>query len=137
MDWALPTIAVVLLGYAAVSRRLEGTPVTAAMVFTGAGLLAGTKVTGLIDLEHSRETVKLLAEATLAVVLFADAARIDLRTLWRERGVPTRLLAIGLPLTIGAGSSSPSSCSARWNGPRPCSSRSFSHRRTPRWARPS
>lgn len=102
MDWALPTIAVVVLGYAAVSRRLEGTPITAAMVFTGAGLLAGKKVTGLVDLEHSRETVKLLAEATLALVLFSDAARIDLRTLWRERGIPTRLLAIGLPLTIGA-----------------------------------
>jgi NhaP-type Na+/H+ or K+/H+ antiporter len=103
VDWALPTIAVVLLGYAAVSRRLEGTPITAAMVFTGAGLLAGTKVTGPVDLEHNRETVKLLAEATLAVVLFGDAARIDLRALLRERGLPTRLLAVGLPLTIAAG----------------------------------
>jgi len=103
VDWALPTIAVVLLGYAAVSRRLEGTPITAAMVFTGAGLLAGTKVTGLVDLEHNRETIKLLAEATLAVVLFGDAARIDLRALLRERGLPTRLLAIGLPLTIATG----------------------------------
>lgn len=103
MEWALPTIAVVLLGYAAVSRRLEGTPVTAAMVFTGAGLLAGGKAAGLLDPEPSGETVKLLAEATLAVVLFSDAARIDLRALRRERGVPTRLLAIGLPLTIATG----------------------------------
>jgi NhaP-type Na+/H+ or K+/H+ antiporter len=103
MEWALPAIAVVLLAYAAVSRKLDGTPVTAAMVFTGAGLIAGGKAAGLVDPEPSGEAVKLLAEATLAAVLFGDAARVDLRTLWRERGVPTRLLGIGLPLTIAAG----------------------------------
>jgi NhaP-type Na+/H+ or K+/H+ antiporter len=47
--------------------------------------------------------VRALAEATLAVVLFTDASRIDLHALRREYGVPTRLLAVGLPLTIVAG----------------------------------
>jgi NhaP-type Na+/H+ or K+/H+ antiporter len=103
VEWALPTIAVVVLAYAAVSRRLEGTSITAPMVFTAAGLLAGGKAAGLVDLETSGETVKLLAEATLAVVLFGDAARIDLRSLWQERRIPDRLLGIGLPLTILAG----------------------------------
>src|SRR5207244_4900917 len=46
---------------------------------------------------------KVLAEATLALVLFADASRIDLRTLRREYAVPARLLGLGLPLTIVAG----------------------------------
>ena len=73
------------------------------MVFTGAGLLLGPKVFGVVDPAPSGETVKLLAEATLAVVLFGDAARIDLKTLREEIGVPARLLGIGLPLTIGAG----------------------------------
>ena len=99
----MPTIAVVVLAYAAVSRRLEGTIVTAPLVFTGAGLLAGSKAAGLADLDSSGETVKLLAESTLAVVLFGDAARIDLRALWQERRIPDRLLGIGLPLTIAAG----------------------------------
>jgi sodium/hydrogen antiporter len=103
MEWALPAIAVVLLAYAAVSRRLDGTAVTAGIVFTGAGLLVGGKVAGLVEPDASGETVKLLAETTLALVLFGDAARVDLRTLWQERGVPTRLLAVGLPLTIAAG----------------------------------
>jgi sodium/hydrogen antiporter len=103
VSWFLPTIAVVVLAYAAVSRRLEGTPITAPMVFTGAGLLAGASVTGLIDVEPSGEKVKLLAESTLAIVLFGDASRIDLRVLWKERRVPDRLLGIGLPLTIVAG----------------------------------
>jgi len=103
MEWFLPTIALVVLAYAAVSRRFEGTPLTAPMVFTGAGLLAGESVTGLVDPEPSGETVRLLAEATLAIVLFGDAARIELRALWQERRVPDRLLGIGLPLTIVAG----------------------------------
>jgi sodium/hydrogen antiporter len=47
--------------------------------------------------------VRALAEATLALVLFSDASRIDLGELRREFSVPTRLLAIGLPLTIALG----------------------------------
>ena len=103
MDWALPTIFVVILGFAALSRRLDGTSVTAPMLFTGAGLAVGAKAAGLVDFEQSGRTVKLLAEATLAVVLFADASRVDLRTLREEYRVPARLLGIGLPLTLAAG----------------------------------
>ena len=58
---------------------------------------------GEIDVEASSETVRTLAEATLALVLFCDASSIDLRELRREAGVPVRLLGIGLPLTIGLG----------------------------------
>lgn len=103
MSWALPTIALVVLAYAAVSGRLAGTSVTAAMVFTAAGLLVGVDALGIVQLHTDGETVKLLAEATLAVVLFGDAARIDLRALRGEYGIPARLLGIGLPLTIAAG----------------------------------
>ncbi len=103
MDWALTIVALALLGVAAISRRLPGTPVTAAMLFVAAGLLAGPKVLGGIDLESSSSTVRALAEATLALVLFCDASRIDLRQLRRQIGVPLRLLGIGLPLTIAIG----------------------------------
>ena len=44
-----------------------------------------------------------MAEATLALVLFCDASRIDLKHLRRSVGVPARLLGIGLPLTIALG----------------------------------
>jgi NhaP-type Na+/H+ or K+/H+ antiporter len=103
MEWALPAIAVVVLAFAGVSRRLDGTSITAPMVFAGAGLLFGAKVAGLIDARPGGESVKLLASATLAVVLFGDAARIDFRALREEYRVPARLLGIGLPLTIVAG----------------------------------
>ena len=58
---------------------------------------------GLLDLRLESEQVKLLAEVTLTLVLFADASRISLRALRREFAVPLRLLGIGLPLTIVAG----------------------------------
>jgi NhaP-type Na+/H+ or K+/H+ antiporter len=103
VHWQLAIVAVVLLAFAAVSARLEGTPVTAPMVFTAAGLLFGVEALGLVDPSATGLEVKVLAEATLAVVLFSDASRIDLRALRGELGIPARLLGIGLPLTIGAG----------------------------------
>ncbi len=103
MTWALPIFALALLGYAAVSGRLAGSPVTAAMVFTAVGLLVGDEALGLVDPAASGEAVKLLAEATLALVLFGDASRIDLAALREEVSVPARLLGLGLPLTLLAG----------------------------------
>jgi NhaP-type Na+/H+ or K+/H+ antiporter len=100
--WELATIAFVLLAFSAVSRRLERSVVTSAIFFTSAGLLAGP-VLGLIDLRIGGEPVKLLAEATLTLVLFADASRISLPALRSEFAVPLRLLGVGLPLTIVAG----------------------------------
>jgi NhaP-type Na+/H+ or K+/H+ antiporter len=102
MTWALATIAALLIGYATVSRRLERLNVSGAMFFTTTGLLVGP-VLGLLDLEVHGEQVKLLAEITLTLVLFADASRISLPALHHEFAVPLRLLGIGLPLTILAG----------------------------------
>ncbi len=84
MNWALPTIAVALLAYAAVSGRLVGTPITGPMLFTAFGLLVGVDTLGLVDPAVSGQAVRLLAEATLALVLFGDASRIDLKALRDE-----------------------------------------------------
>ena len=88
MDWSLAIVALTLLGVAAVSGRLSGTPVTPAMLFVVVGLLVGPKVLGEIDVDSSSSAVRTLAEATLALVLFCDASRIDLGQLRREVGVP-------------------------------------------------
>ena len=103
MTWALPAIAGILLVFAAISGRVAGTSVTAPMVFTVGGLVLGAQAAGLIDVEATSETVKLLAEVTLALVLFSDAARVDPTALRAEISLPARLLGIGLPLTIAAG----------------------------------
>ncbi len=102
MTWALATTAVLLLAYATVSGQLARLNVSGAMFFTTAGLLVGP-ILGLVDLHVGSEQVKLLAEITLTLVLFSDASRIALKALRREFAVPLRLLGIGLPLTIVAG----------------------------------
>jgi NhaP-type Na+/H+ or K+/H+ antiporter len=103
MKWELPIVAGALLAVAGVSRRLIDTPFTTAMAFALIGLLVGPFVLGEVTVSSTSETVRTLAEATLAVVLFSDASRIKLRVLRQEYAVPLRLLAIGLPLTIAIG----------------------------------
>ena len=103
MKWELASIAGALLLVAGVSRRLTDTPFTPAMAFVLIGLLLGPLVIGDVTVAPATGTVRTLAEATLAVVLFGDASRIKLRLLRREYSVPLRLLGIGLPLTIVAG----------------------------------
>ena len=102
-EWALPTIAVLLIGYGALSGRLQVTVITQAMVFVAFGLLVGNRVLDLVGVDTANQDVRLLAEATLALVLFTDAARVKLGTLRREAALPARLLGLGLPLTIVAG----------------------------------
>jgi sodium/hydrogen antiporter len=104
---ALGLIACALFAYALISRRVEGTAVTGPMLFVTAGLACGW--TGLVEFGSAahgegaaREVVFLVAELALVLLLFTDAARIDPRTL-RGNPLPARLLAIGLPLTVGLG----------------------------------
>ena len=103
MEWALAIVALALLGVASISRRLSGSPITPTILFVAIGLLVGPRVLDGVDLSSSSSTVQVLAEATLALVLFCDASRIDLGQLRRDAGVPLRLLGIGLPLTIALG----------------------------------
>jgi NhaP-type Na+/H+ or K+/H+ antiporter len=103
VNWGLTIVAGAVLGVAVVSRLLTGTPVTAAIVFVIVGVVAGPLVLDDLAVPPDGQTVRTLAEATLAVVLFSDAARIDLRALRRQAAVPVRLLGVGLPLTITLG----------------------------------
>jgi sodium/hydrogen antiporter len=103
VSWSLAVVAAIVVAYAVLSQRLDRTPVTAAIFFVSCGLVFGNKGLGWIDLGSGSESVRLLAELTLTLVLFADASRIDVPALRREYLVPARLLGIGLPLTILAG----------------------------------
>ena len=103
MDWGLATLGFTLLLLAGVSQRLTSTPITPAMVVVLVGVLVGPLVLNDLTLGPTSSTVRKLAEATLAVVLFSDASRINLRALRREASLPGRLLGLGLPLTIALG----------------------------------
>lgn len=96
-------LAFALLAFALVSRRAEGGIVTPPMVFAGLGILLGSSGLGLLDMGVDGEVIRTLAEVTLVLTLFCDASRIDVTELDRRHRIPVRLLAIGLPLTILAG----------------------------------
>jgi sodium/hydrogen antiporter len=103
MGVGLAIVGLTLLIVAAVSRYLSGTPLTAAMLVVAIGVVFGPLALDRISVSPTSSTVRTLAEATLAVVLFSDSSRVDLRALKRELSMPLRLLGVGLPLTIFAG----------------------------------
>jgi NhaP-type Na+/H+ or K+/H+ antiporter len=86
--------------YSLVSRRLEHTVITAPIVFTSAGILLILVISGLHEVSLTRESFRELAEIGLVMLLFADAARINLTTLRSKERLPLRLLSIGMLLTI-------------------------------------
>ncbi len=99
----LAILAVFVIAYALVSRRLETTPVTGPMVFVTAGIILGPPGLDILDLGMDDGAVRVLAEATLVLLLFTDAIRIDLSRLRRQIDLPARLLGLGLPLTVISG----------------------------------
>ncbi|WP_406303550.1 cation:proton antiporter [Streptomyces sp. NBC_00885] len=101
--WTVVAVAGVTAAYALVSRRLSSTPLSSAIVFVGAGILLGPAVLDIVDLEHDTAPITALLETTLTLVLFTDAMTVRRRDLAVGGFLPGRLLAIGLPLSIGAG----------------------------------
>jgi NhaP-type Na+/H+ or K+/H+ antiporter len=100
---AFVILAVALLAYAVLSRRLEQVSISGPMLLVAAGIVAGPQVLDTVHADLAHGSGLIFAEITLVVVLFADAARIDLRALRAEAALPARLLALGMPLTIGLG----------------------------------
>lgn len=93
-------MAAVVFLYSIVSGGLERTPVNGALVFILSGMALGPMGLGVLNLNIEREGLRTLAELTLALVLFTDAANANLGVLKKSFHIPQRLLLIGLPLTI-------------------------------------
>jgi NhaP-type Na+/H+ or K+/H+ antiporter len=100
---ALATITVIIIVWGAVSAPLDRRGVTSAIVFVGAGFVIGTSALGWLDVSLESSVAERVTEVALVLLLFSDAARLDLRALRHELGWPSRLLLIGLPLTMLAG----------------------------------
>jgi NhaP-type Na+/H+ or K+/H+ antiporter len=96
-------LASVVFAFGLVSRRLEGTVITAPIVFVAAGVVLGPAGLGLVEFRLDDHAVLLLGEIALALLLFTDAARIDISALRQNQGLPLRFLGIGMPLTIAFG----------------------------------
>jgi NhaP-type Na+/H+ or K+/H+ antiporter len=92
-----------VLVYAVVAGRLDRWSVTAPMVLVTVGAVLGDSALGVLHVTAGAGSVKVLAELTLALLLFADASTIRLRDAEEDLQLPGRLLGVGLPLTIALG----------------------------------
>ena len=99
----LAIVAAAVAAWTLVGARLQRWNVSAPIAFVVVGLVVANRPLELVDVSVGSSALRTLAELTLAVLLFSDAARVNLRELRRDAGVPTRLLVIGLPLTIAFG----------------------------------
>lgn len=93
-------ILVGIVGFASFSRRLEGSILTLPMFFTAFGWLIGRSGTEVVPMNLEHEIIHTIAEITLVLVLFSDASRICFRDLSKSYAIPSRMLLIGMPLTI-------------------------------------
>ena len=93
-----------VLAWAVTSHLLDRHNVTGALVFAVSGYLLGNPTWGLLNVDVATPSVHLLAELALALLLFADAARVNVSQLRRDISFPGRLLGVGLPLSVILGS---------------------------------
>ncbi|MGA0334079.1 MAG: cation:proton antiporter [Kiritimatiellia bacterium] len=93
-------LALFLFFYLLVSARLEKTLISGALLFVLIGWAVGPRGLHWLSFPVGEEGLSLLAELTLAVVLFSDAAHARLHILCKTHRFPERLLGIGLPLTL-------------------------------------
>ena len=93
-------ISLVILGYGLFSKLLAKYNISGPMIFTIVGVLFSPMVFGGKPLNANAESVQILAEITLIVVLFSDAAALNLQQLKAHWRLPVRLLFVALPMTI-------------------------------------
>jgi NhaP-type Na+/H+ or K+/H+ antiporter len=70
------------------------------MVFVFAGFLMGSTGLGWLGHDATLDQMRVLADLTLALVLFIDAANADESVLRKQFKIPSRMLLIGLPGVI-------------------------------------
>ncbi|MBL8148023.1 MAG: cation:proton antiporter [Anaerolineae bacterium] len=75
--------------------------ITMPIIFVAAGAILSA--TGVLTFSPNNEAVRTLTEATLVLLLFADASTLNAKKVREDASLPGRLLGIGLPLTIALG----------------------------------
>ena len=97
---ALAIFVFILFLYSLVSHRVERSVLTAPLVFTVAGMLMSPLRPEFMRLGVNSQVFLRVAEIGLVLLLFTDASRADLKVLRSLKSLPTRLLSVGLLLTV-------------------------------------
>lgn len=110
MEFSHHNLELIMLGilvciflYSLLTNAISKTILTLPIIFMVVGYLSARPIEALAEPELLDVGKRLLAEITLILVLFSDASHVRFKTLRMNFKVPLRMLAIGLPLTVGLG----------------------------------
>lgn len=93
-------LTVLVLCYAIVSGLVKRWYIAPALIFVAVGIMLGPFGFGVIDVRTDAHSFTVLAQLALTVILFNQAAMLDLQSLVHRGHVTFRLLVIGIPLAI-------------------------------------
>lgn len=96
----LAILAFCILIYSIFAARIKNLPISGPILFVVFGMIAGPLFLDIFNFCLNGDNFKILAELALALVLFTDASKTNLRIIKKNVAIPARLLLIGLPLTI-------------------------------------
>ena len=99
----LAILALFIFIYSMVAGRIERSAISGPMVFVVAGFLMGPFGFGWLKGDSTSSDLRTLADLTLALILFIDAANADMSILKRQFKIPARMLLLGLPGVIALG----------------------------------
>lgn len=97
-------LAVLVLGYAVVSHRVDRAYVAPALIFVFLGMALGPFGFHWLDAGPGTDGYTVLAQLALTVILFNQAAKLRLTGIREHSPVALRLLIVGIPLTVALGS---------------------------------
>ncbi|AQA03981.1 hypothetical protein BVC93_17820 [Mycobacterium sp. MS1601] len=96
-------LTLLVLAYAVVSGIVVKWYVAPALIFVVAGLGLGPFGLNVIEVDYDAGTFTILAQLALTVILFNQAAELDLRNVLRRGHFSLRLILVGIPLTLVMG----------------------------------
>ncbi|MBV8965687.1 MAG: cation:proton antiporter [Mycobacteriaceae bacterium] len=98
------TLTFLVLAYAVVSGLVRRWYVAPALIFAAAGLALGPSGLGVMDVPNAHaEGFTVLSQLALTVILFIQASRLSLRTVFSRGRLTVRLLVIGVPAQMALG----------------------------------
>jgi NhaP-type Na+/H+ or K+/H+ antiporter len=104
LDLGIGVVSLLVAGYCLIGAWLARASVSAAFAFMAIGALLGGGGIGMMtETLPDRHLLGQLAEVTLALVLFSAASTVNVKSLEVDTKPVFLLLAVGLPLTIIAG----------------------------------
>jgi NhaP-type Na+/H+ or K+/H+ antiporter len=96
----LAILALFVFIYSLVAGRFERSMISGPMIFVVVGFLVGPSALGWLDGDATNNDLRVMADLTLALILFIDAANADMSVLKRQFRIPSRMLLLGLPGAI-------------------------------------